>query len=80
MRLYSFTWNDARGVMTSISKISTNACWALASATAMGSGSKFKMFKRIPFSKLSLTFSHASLVVDGSARGSNEASKVCVLR
>jgi hypothetical protein len=35
---------------------------------------KCRMFNRIPFSRLSLTFSHASLVVDSSARGSNEVS------
>jgi hypothetical protein len=62
--------------MMSILKISTNACWALASATTMSSGPKFRMFKRVPFSRWSLAFSHASLVVRGSVRGSNEASTV----
>jgi hypothetical protein len=65
--------------MTPVSKISTNACWALASAKAMGPGPQFRIPKHIPFSRLSLTFSHAALVVDGSARGSNEASIVFAL-
>jgi hypothetical protein len=79
MRCVSFTLNVARGVMTSVSKISTNACLALASAKAVGPEPQFRIPKRIPFSRLSLTFSHAALVVDGSARGSNEASVVFAL-
>jgi len=38
------------------------------------------MCKCIPLSKLSLTFSHATLVVVGSACGPNEASTVIALR
>ena len=65
--------------MTLIFKISTNACWALASAKAVGSRTRLRICKSIPFSRLSLTFSHAALVVDGSARGLNEASTVFAL-
>ena len=38
------------------------------------------MCKRIPPSKLSLSLSHAALVVVGSERGPNEASRVFALR
>ena len=77
---FSFTLNVARGLMTSISKISTNACWVSATAKAVSSRPQSRKSKRIPFSRLSLTFSHAALVVDGSARGSNEVSTVFALR
>ena len=40
---------------------------------------KFRISRDIPCSRLSLTFSHAALVVDGSARGLNEASTVFAL-
>ena len=46
----------------------------------MGSGPQFRMYECIPPSRLSLTLSHAALVVVGSARGSNEASTVFALR
>ena len=74
MGSFSFTLNIVRGVMTLISKISTNTCWALASAKAVSSRPQFRMSQRIPCSRLSLTFSHAALAVNGSARGLNEAS------
>jgi hypothetical protein len=41
---------------------------------------QFRMCKHIPLPRLSLTLSHAVLVVVGSARGSNEASTVFALR
>ncbi len=66
--------------MTSLSKTSTKACWVLATATAVGSRPQYRMYERIPLSKLSLTVSHAALVVVGSARGSNEASTVFALQ
>ncbi len=50
-----------------------------ASAMPVGTGG-FRMCKCIPLSKLSLTFSHATLVVVGSACGPNEASTVIALR
>jgi hypothetical protein len=77
--IFSYTLNVARGLMMPLSKISTNARLALTSAIEVGSRSKFRMFKGIPFSRLSLIFSHVSLVVDGSASGSNEASTVFAL-
>ncbi len=73
-------FNCVRGLMTSLSKISTKACWVLASATAVGSRPQFRMSKRVPFSRLSLTLSHAALVVVGSARESNEVSTIFALR
>ena len=74
------TFNVVRGVMMSLSKVSTKACWVLASATAVGSRPKLRMCKCIPFSRLSLTLSHAALVVVGSTCGLNEASTVFALR
>ena len=74
------TFNAERGLMTSLSKISTKVCWVLASAMAVGPKPQSRMCKRIPLSRLSLTLSHAALVVVGSARGSNEASTVVALR
>src|SRR5882762_4598552 len=47
---------------------------------AMGFRTPFRTCKRVPLSKLSLTFSHAALVVVGSTRGSNEASTLFALR
>src|SRR6266404_3123190 len=46
----------------------------------MGFRTQFRTCKRVPLSKLSLTFSHAALVVVGSTRGSNEASTLFALR
>ncbi|SRR6266702_95492 len=74
------TFNAERGLMTSLFKTSTKACWALASATAVGSKPQSRMCKRVPLSRSSLTLSHASLVVVGTTRGSNEASTVFALR
>jgi hypothetical protein len=74
------TFNVLRGLITSLSKISTKACWVLASATPVGSRPQRRMCKHIPLSRLSETLSHAALVVVGSARGSNEASTVLALR
>ena len=62
--------------MTLTSKISTNACWASASAKAVGSRPQFRISKCVPISRLSLTFSHAALVADDSHRGLNEASTI----
>src|SRR6266702_3801698 len=80
MRCSWFTFNTERGLMTSLSKISKKACWVFASATAVGSRPQFRMCKRIPLSRLSLTLSHAVLVVVGSTRVSNKASTVFALR
>ncbi len=66
--------------MTLLSKISKKACWVLAAATAVGSGPQFRICRCIPLSRLSLTLSHAALVVVGSARGPDEASTVFALR
>ena len=73
MGSFAFTLNIARGLMTSISKISTIACWVLATAKAVSSKPHVRKYKRIPFFRLFLTFSHA-LAMNGSARGLNEAS------
>ena len=62
--------------MTLTSKISTNAWWVSASAKAVGSRPQFIISKCIPFSRLSLTFSHAALVAGDSHRGLNEASTI----
>ena len=51
----------------------------LASATAVRSRTQFGVQKRVLFRKLSLTVSHAALVVVDSARASNEASTVFAL-
>ncbi len=80
MRCSWLTFNAESGSMTSLSKISMKTCWVLASAMAVGPKPQSRMCKRIPLSRLSLTLSHAALVVVGSARGSNEASTVVALR
>src|SRR6266702_2471293 len=41
---------------------------------------RFRVYKCVPLSILSLTLSHAALVVVGSERGSNEASTIVALR
>ena len=68
-----------RGLITSFSKISTKACWVSTSVKPVGSRSPLRMYKRIPLFKLSLTVSHAALVVVGSARKSNDVSMVSAL-
>ena len=63
-----------------LSKMYTKACWVLASAILVDSRPRLRMCKYIPLSRISVTLSHADLVVVGSARGSDKASSVFVLR
>ena len=74
------TFNTLRGIITSLSNISTKVCWVLASAILVDSRPRLRMCKYIPLSRISVTLSHADLVVVGSARGSDKASSVFVLR
>ena len=52
----------------------------LASEILMGSRAWSRRCKCVPFSRLSLTLSHATLVLVGSKRASNEASTSVALR